>query len=355
VDESVVAALASVDRLLGRLAWAGFERTSAESKAELTAVAQTAHAAGLIRLEREIAALATEIARYDQRDPLSNAGTTGRALHRVWALARRSQQAVDRGIGPDEDIALFGEARRTYREVVGIVEVTTLAAWGWVTDSGFVGVTARMAGADGREREVSTARPSEWFGKDPAALLYAGSAEGPSIGELLHGSFALSNVKESADGRLSLHRALQVAPAPWPGASAFAAWEAPDWARVLDRVAASEDGRAEVWVAAASSGEVAQDDRAGQVRQVLRDRTGAPMTAIVGMRPENNRWIDNLGALAKLPAERRPVGLFGRAWVGAGGLCFEPWTALWNREIGVRRRKVHELHLSLEALGRVDW
>ncbi len=355
MDDAVAAALTAVDRLLGRLAWAGLERASADSRAELTAVAQTAHAAGLIRLEREIAALVTEIERYAERDPLSNAATTARALHRVWALHRRSRTAVDAGVAPGDDVALFGEARRTYREVVGVHEVTVLAAWGWVTDSGFVGVTVRLVGAGGQEREVSTARPSEWFGKDPAALLSAGSAEGPAIGELLHGSFSLANVKASADGRLSLHRALQVAPAAWPGAVAFAPWRAGDWAAVLDRISASEDVRGEVWVSPAAWGTVEVDERSGVARWVLRDGTGAAMTAIVGVRPENNRWIDNLQALVALPIERRPSGFFGRAWVGAGGLCFEPWTALWEREIGVRRQRVHELHLSLESVARVAW
>lgn len=351
MDEAVTTALGSVERLLGRLAWAGLERSSAESRAELTAVAQTAHAAGLIRLEREIAALATEIERYDRRDPVSNAGSVGRALHRIWALHRRSAVAVAGGAEPGDDIALFGEARRAYREVVGFVEVTTLAAWGWVTDSGFVGITARLSG----DRELCTARPSEWFGKDPAALLMAGSQEGPAIGELLHGSFTLANVKESADGRLSLHRALQVAPAPRTGAIAYQPHAATDWAAVLDRISANDEGRAEVWVTPVSWGPVEVDERAAVARWPLRDATGALMTAIVGVRPEHNRWIDNLTVLERLPGERRPQGLFGRAWVGAGGLCFEPWTALWDREIGVRRRKVHELHLSLEALAKVDW
>jgi hypothetical protein len=356
VDGDAVPALEAIDRLLDRLSWAGLERTTAETRSELLAVAQTAHAAGLIRLERDLTALGSAVARWEARDPLAGTRDLARALHRVWATSREAAAAVARG---DEDPAILGEARRKYVEVPGPVSVVSLGASGWVSDSGYVGVTVILAGPDGM-LQASNARPSDFFGRDPSALLSPGLAgEGPGISDLLHGAFVLSNVKKSADNRLSLHRHLHIEPAPWPGALAYAAVDARDAVAVLDRVAAAEDRgvQAEVLFHPTTWGPVRVDEKRQEASLELGDAAGAEVRVQVPLKAENNRWIDNLERLVALPAERKPIAVFGRAWISGGRLRMEPFTAVWDRDIGLSRgrKRANELHLSLESLDRVSW
>lgn len=360
--ERMGGALDRLDDLLYKLGRQGLQRMTSSSAVELQGVSQTAHAAGLIRIERELEALGTYVARYLGRDPLFRMADYVGALNRIWLLVRATRKRFDAGESPEQLVDLIGEARRRYEVVDAPLPVQPVAASGWVTETDFVGITIYLHHA-GELLQASLVRPVMAFGNDPRRLLFQPVSEYLTVSmlDLAHRPFTLHAAKRSHDGRLSLHRDLTLSPAPDLGAAAFAPWFARDWVGVLDRLRDTEvspiggAGGAMVYVEPAGWGSWTLDDKRSRARLALHDGSGGTLWAQVRLSPENNLLVDNLAALHN-DSRIRPRGLFGRAYVADGELRLQPFTGVWERPLTLKlrtERQVHQLHLTLEPVDAV--
>ena len=354
------ASVEAVERLLLSLARQGLQRLTESSEAEIRATAQRARFGGLIRVERQLEALATVAGRYRVRDPLFRTSQLASTLNRAWLLTRAVRRLRDAGVTPGVEI--LGELRRTYVEVEQPLEVRALSAAGWVTDSDFVGITVTVRAGE-ELLQIVNAKPTMYFGEQPERLLWQPlTAQVPhAIGELAHGAWTLTGARRSADGRLSLHQGLRVEPAPDQGRAAYAGIEAATWASIVDRLRESTvdpvgaGASALVYVEPRRWGPVTVDDTAAQLRQPLWDPTGARLWLQLPLASHTRLWVDNLQALARGDAPR-PNAIVGEARIAGGELQLAPQTAVYFDAVELRGRpprRVHEVHLGLESLERV--
>jgi len=354
-----------VDGLLFRLGQTGLQRMSESSAIELQALAQTAHNAGLIKIEREIGVLGAHVQRYLTRDPLFRLAAYQRTVNRIWLLNRTARGHFDAGADLDALREVVGEARRRYERVERPLEMQILGASGWVSDSDFVGVTLFYQGVEPAEiYQISCVRPTMYFGAEPRRLLHQPLSDALpfTVHDLSHGSFTLHGAKMSRDRRLSVHRDLGIADAPTRGLRVYDAVRVGSWSALLDRLRnlqlRPDPGSAEalVYVEPAIIGRLSLDDKRSVATLPLRDATGAEMQITVSLTADRNALVDNLERVVSPDHGLRPEGFFGRAWVSGGRLCFFPFTAVYHQPLVLQlrgERRVHEIHLSLEPLTKV--
>lgn len=357
-------ALDRTDAMLEVLLRQGLQRVSRSSSLELQSLGQTAHAAGLVRIERELGALVTHVSRYLDADPLFHTDDYLGSLNRIWLLVGATRARLTEGVPPSEMTELLGEARRRYEPVDGPLSVSPVGASGWVTDSGYLGATVWLA--SGTELlQASVVRPVAGFGRAPWRLWFQPPSEylDLTLFDLAHASHVLLGARRTTDGRLALHRDLMVGEAPDPGLTVYAPWRVLRWAEVLRRLGEADPGplgegpTALVHVEPQRFGEVQLDDKRSLARMPLYDADGAEMWVHVRLAPEHERLVDNLLFL-QTEGVRRPLGWFGRARLGGGELRFEPFTATWDPPVRLklrRARRVHAVHLGLEPLDRVEF
>ncbi len=359
-------ALDAIDALLGRLARQGLQRTSGSSAAELQALAQTAHNAGLVRAERQLEALSTHVTRYLERDPLFSVADYARATNQVWLLAHATRRRRAQGTAPAEMLDLLGEARRTYVAVDGPLDLQPLGAWGWHADTGYVGITIALWSTDEPQPlMVTNARPAMHFGTDPAILLRMPLSPtiGLSVRDLSHGAWRFEGARRSRDGRLSIHQKLEVSEGLYAGARAYESVAVDDWrtlcARLRQRdlapVRPSTEAPLLVYLRPAFADLFVPDPKRARATCTLVDARGMPLRLDVPLRAENNLLVDNLERLygAGVRPATAPEGLFGRVSVVDGALAFTPYSALFPGGITLRKgglRRVYSVHLSLESL-----
>lgn len=350
-----------LERTLVDVGRQGLQRLSRPVIDQLQGAETVAHNAGLVKVERELAALATQARRYLERDPVFRAAAWLASVNRAWELIRAAREAWGPEVHPDALTPVTGSARRTYGDVGRALELQAVGASGWVTESGFVGITVWLYDTDhGGLFVASTARPVAYFGDDPRRLLYGELSEHhtQSLLDLAHGAWVFHGAKASADRRLSLHQELGIEPGPWLGATAYRDLHAPDWLAVVDRLrddAVDGVGRDLVYVEPTDVSRLVIDDKRAVARCRLSDGNGAWMSVHLLVDRPNNPTID---ALSRLTGERelRPDGWFGRVWVADGELRFHPYTALFHEPMVLElrgRREVHALHLGLEPVGKL--
>jgi hypothetical protein len=355
-----------IDAALFALGLQGLQRVTPSSVAELKALEQTAHNAGMVRVERQVETLATHVQRYLEKDPLFTMDAYSTTLNRLWLLNRQTRQRHATGALPGQFLELLGEARRSYEERTEPLTLQPLGAVGWVSDTDFVGITVHFwaEGHDGEPLQASNCKPCMYFGRDPAKLLNEAVNDTLTLSmrDLSHGAYEFRRAKVSRDGRLSLHKDLVVTPAPYLGAKAYAALAVPDWATLVDRLRAGDvqpvegAGGRMAFLEPTHWGELRVDEKLQRATADLGDAQGATLTLEVPTRAENNLLLDNLEAMlgtTKRRARVLPDALFGRAAVSEGRLTFFPYTAVYNHAVVSSdrgRRRVNELHLGLESL-----
>lgn len=383
-------AFEKIDKLLYRIGLQGLQRVSEASATELQALKQTAHNAALITVERQLDILATQVQRYLERDPLFRMSDYMATINRIWLLNQQARRMHSKGLSPAEMVDIIGETRRSYEEREEPLMLQPLGASGWVSDTDFVGVTIYFyADVEGAPiYQASNAKPTMYFGNDPRRLLHDQISDYVqfSIHDMAHGAFEFSRARISRDGRLSLHKDLQVKKAPYIGARAYKALACDDWQELVERIKNSEvnpvysSGSSFVLISPAEMGPVFMDEKNARVWAEISDRRGATLQLEVPLRAENNFLIDNLefilgadqpskgkeqaskrgkrrkvadGAPRQAPAALKPNALFGKAWLGEGKLKFFPYTGVYNQAVVLNERgkkRVNEIHLSLEDM-----
>jgi len=358
--ERVPPALTAVDAVLRRVAEHGLQRATTATRAELQAVAAQAHHARLVRLERELEALSTQLGRYLERDPLFRPAHWVAGAARVWLLVGTTRAALAQAETPADLEAVAGTPRRRYVEVAGAIEVQAVAASGWVTDSGYAGVTVQLWQRDAaRWLQAAVVRPQTMVGAAPQRLLRMSVNDtlGLTTQMLAHGAWTLRGVRLSQDGRLSLHQGLQVAAGAPLGRTALDPLYVASGAEAVDRLARGSlspldgVGSVLVYLEPVDVGAVTMDETQARAVSSLRDSAGATVPVVVSLRPENDILIDNLTMLAS-PAWQ-PDGMVVRAALSQGRLVLHPLTAVFLDPVtlpGVRLDPVHEVHLTLEPL-----
>ncbi len=359
--ERIGAALDRVDELLFRVAEHGLERVTTATLRDFQAVSQTAHHARLPLIERELEAMTSQLRRYLDRDPSFVPWGFVSSANRVWMRVAQTRLALPAAATVLDLEPITGVPRRRYDDVRGERDVVCVGAAGWVTDSGYVGVTAHLFDrTDQRFVEAAMVRPDRMFGPVPSRLLRQPLHDDAllTMQEFCHGAWTLSGVRRSDDGRLSLHRHLQVSPAPHPGRASLDPLSVPDAAAILDRLASrAQDpigglGELLVLVEPVSVGRVALDDTHARASVRIRDVHGAGFRVSMPLRPQHDILLDNLKLLGT--AEWSPDGLVGMASVSRGSLRFRPMTAVYERPVSLGRRiaSTHLVHLTVEPLER---
>jgi len=354
--------LPRIEQALQTLGSQGLQRMSLASVAELEALQQSAHWAGMVIVSRNLDALATHLRRYRDRDPLFHPDVWMATVNRVWLTLRALRRGVEEGQSLDDMAHLLGEARRSFVERETPLQVQCVGATGWVSDTDYVGVTVLLAveGEGDAVYEVVNARPTMYFGRDPRDLVHhpLHDAVSTTLQDLMHGAFVLERPKVSHDRRLSLHKDLGVRDAPYRGLRAYAPFAVADAHAVVERLRSR--GRDPLGHAPSVYcqfeplrwGPLVLDDKRAQARAELTDARGAIVTLEVALREENNPLVDNLEYLLSPGRKARwPQGIFGRATVREGKLVMQPMTLLYDRAVVLgrgRARRVHEVHLSVE-------
>lgn len=358
-----------IDRLLLRLGLQGLQRMSTSSAVELQALQQTAHNAALISIERELDKLATHVQRYLDRDPLFTMATYLDTINRIWLLNAKARQLHGEGTLPVEMIDVIGEARRSYDLVAEPITLQPLGASGWVTDTDFVGITIYFY-VDGKPDliyEAASCKPTMYFGNDPRHLMHQSISDyvSHSIYDMAHGAFEFTNAKLSRDGRLSLHKELKVAKAPYIGGRAYEALSVSSWTELLSRLRTQQlhpisgTATSEAFIEPANFGPVVIDEKNARALVELEDEGGGTLSIEIPLRPENNFLVDNLEyMLGKSGRSKKlvPSAMFGRTWIAEGQLKFFPYTAVYNQAVVITeygQKRVNEVHLSLESLKKV--
>lgn len=358
-----------IDRLLLRLGLQGLQRMSTSSAVELKALQQTAHNAALVNIERELDKLTTHVQRYLDRDPLFTISTYLETLNRIWLLNAKARQLHAEGRLPEEMIDVIGEARRSYDLIEEPITLQPLGASGWVTDTDFVGITIHFY-VDGKPETIyqaTSCKPTMYFGTDPRKLMHQSISDyvNHSIYDMAHGAFEFTKAKLSRDGRLSLHKDLKVAKAPYIGGRAYEALAVSSWTALLHRLRStqlhpiSSVAASEAFIEPARYGEVEIDEKHARALVKLDDEGGGTLWIEIPLRKENNFLIDNLEyMLGKTGRSKKlvPSALFGRAWLSEGRLKFFPYTAVYNQAVIITeygKKRVNEVHLSLESLKKV--
>jgi hypothetical protein len=352
--------LERVRDMLRRLVEGGVERASRGLVEELREVARIAHQGRLARIERVLVALSTQVERWNERDPQFRLGAWVDAINRLWwSVAAASRVLDDPQAGEARQAEVLGVSRRKYTPVDGTLTVAALGASGWVSDSGYAGITVHLWDVAGRRALTATqARPSSLVDGDPRRLLFHPVSEVSllTVHELAHGAWELDDVRLSADGRLSLHAGLVAVPRPPLGPAAYGAFAVQGAAALIDRLAEAElDPTAAsvgvlAWVPLSAVRGVVVDETSAQAAAELVDRGGVPIRVVVPVRPERDLLLDNLARLARGPV---PVGVFGRATLSGGELRLDPYTAVFDEPVRLAFRRpgqVQEVHLGLEPL-----
>lgn len=351
-----------VERLLQRMSRHGLQRSTAATVREIRAVAQTAHHARLIRLERELEGMATQLQRYLARDPSFRPSSFVGTANRIWLLVGQTRRRLLQASSVADMEQVAGVPRRKYEPMDGVLDVVCVAAAGWVTDSGFVGVTAHLYEAD-RDRfvQASMVRPERMVGPDPVRLLRfpVTDVSAMTMQELCHGAWSLDAVRESSDGRLSLHSDLVVMPGPEPGRAALDALKVSSAHELLDRLEAraldpvTGIGRELVLVEPVAFGPVRMNETHARARCQVRDRDGSVMHVSVSIRAQNDILIDNL---ERMRGAWAPDGLIAEAHVSDRAIWLRPLSAVYAEPVTLSRRisSTHLVHLTIEPLERAS-
>lgn len=359
-------ALDRVDALLLRLGQQGLQRMTRSSLTELDAMAQLAHNGALSHIKRQLESLRTLVERYLERDPLFTMAAYQDTLSRVWLLSRKTRALRAEGTLIPDMLDVVGEARRSYTVLDEPLVVQPLGASGWVTDTGFVGVTVHLwsPSRPGEILEASNAKPTRYFGTDPRHLMRQPISDYVTVSthDLSHGAYTMAHAKMSRDGRLSLHKDMRLTSAAYMGGRAYDRLAVKDWVGLLGRLRESavhpvrSTASTPVFVEPTGYGEVVVDEKRARATAEVRDAAGATLDLEVPLRQENNFLIDNLERMLRRRKGLPPDALFGRAWLAEGRLKLFPWTAIYNQAVvltEVRTRRVNEVHLTLESLTKV--
>ncbi len=362
-------AFGKIDRLLLRLGLQGLQRMTRSSEVELQALAQTAHNAALISIERELETLGTWVTRYLDRDPLFTMARYTNTINRIWLLNNRARRAHASGLLPDQMFDVIGEARRRYELIEQPLVLQPLGASGWVTDTDFVGITIHFY-VDGKPETIyqaSNCKPTAYFGTDPRRLMRQQISDHVefSIYDMAHGAFEFTNAKLSSDGRLSLHKDLTVRKAPYIGGRAYEALSVSGWSELLSRLRAGQlhpvrgVTAAEVFIQPAGYSDLVIDEKNARAVAEVHDAAGSKLLLEVPLRQENNFLVDNLELMLSPKGRKKnlpPDAIFGRAWIHDGRLKLLPYTAVYNQAVVLKEhgvKRVNEVHLSLESLKKI--
>jgi len=366
-DDAGAVMLDAIPRVRGVLAGLlrhGLQRSTSGAATELAAASQWAHHARMTKVERELSALQSQIDKYLSRDPLFR---TDAFVDRINRLAWRLDEVeshLHAGRSAEELVPLVGVPRRRYDPVDGALLVVPVALRTWLSDTGFMGVTAQLWAPDeGRMVEAGLARPTDYFGTDPSRLVYQllNDAIGVTMQELAHGAWQLEGIKLSADGRVSLPGDAWARPAAHPLADALSSLGCDDLLAVADRllpdVLAPIDAGVGAWVylEPAAIGPRRLDDTRTEATATLIDRRGAEAVLRVPMGPERSQQVQNLEHLSR--PDTRPDGLVVRARIAGDQLHLEPVTAVFHDPVQLKQRRrtleVQLVHLAAEPLGMV--
>lgn len=353
----VPAALEQISGLVRRLANHGLQRTTTTTVQEIRVIAAVAHHARLVRLERELERLAAQIHRYLQRDPSLRVGRVVETANRVWLLISETQRALATARQPADLEPVAGIPRRRYEPVEGSIEVWPAAAAGWVTESGYVGVTVHLWVPQQQRAWLATVvRPDRVVGPDPTRLL-SQDVGGQTLRHLCHGAWILDGVKLSSDLRLSLHAGLSAAPSAAPGGQALEPLLVGGLDGIVDRLRCGAldpvtgIGTARAYLEAPRLGSVQLDETQARARSVVWDVDGRSAPLVVPIRPEHDVLIDNLELIGQ--GRWVPDGLVLEATLVGSSLSIRPLTAVYHEPVRLPRVGLtHLVHLTIEPLAR---
>lgn len=240
--------LDDLERFVLSLAKGGLQRCSQATLEWLNALVIKTRVNKLIILEKELKRTTEVVVKYLQKSPDLRFNDYLRQLTRLTNVLNLTRRLLAGKPHPHlSPIEIIGQVRSEYRQIPDIQAAQCLGVQGWVSETGFVGVTAYFVQTDQRPFRIfkaSNVRPSQYLSdKSPIAIYKMDTHNGVSFENLSDGSFSFINVKLNRHNNLSFHKELMITPSnsfTAPTDPSFQTLVFKDWVTLLRRIQEEE-------------------------------------------------------------------------------------------------------------------
>ncbi|MHA1198759.1 MAG: hypothetical protein ACTSQF_05330 [Candidatus Heimdallarchaeaceae archaeon] len=358
LPENVEPALNKINDWFSKIFLNGVQRISKENLDELQALIITAHTTKVARLERDIQSLKKVIELYLSKDPTFSFTRLTSILSRI-AITCKSVRDYQNGkqLPPHRIKLLTGtqDEKKEHKKILA----QTLGVSGWMTDSGYVGVTAYLYDLTNRQMIAATnARPltamkymdrgryrrsrrssapnSEL--KNIETILNFQTNSNIAMNEFGGASFQIWNAKitQAYPSKLSLSKNLKLfkyKTLPW-NSSKFMTIRFDDWAEVQDQIHKIESEGLSLFpqlfglFKIKRFSEMIHDDIEKTYSFKVYDKNYNSMNVMIPDKGRNHYTIETFKDL--IQAKTFPPWIFGQARIDSDGkMSFWPINGIW--------------------------
>ena len=239
----VVLTLQEIQDFLESLVQSGLQRISQATLEWTTALVIKARISKLINLEKELKRLSDLLIRYIQKNPDIKSSEFLNRLSRIQNLIYLTKYILKEPHPTLHPIEIIGTARTEYLPRDNIV-AQTLGIKGWISDTGFVGITAYFIELKRlSENYIFTAsmvRPLQYLQEKSPLFLYHLENAGISFQEFVDSCFEFQNVKLNINKNLSFYKDLMIVSVPEKRINvtdvAFNSLIYKDWIKLIEKV-----------------------------------------------------------------------------------------------------------------------
>ena len=217
LDEMLVKkTLTEIKQFLESLVQTGLQRVSQATLEWINALVIKSRIAKLINIEKELKKLSSLLIRYFQKSPDLKFHDFLNSLSKTYNYMTLATGLLQDGTHPIlSPVEIFGQARSEYIPASNR-DAFCLGVRGWISETGFVGVTAYFLNDNSIDTKIFTAsniRPMQYMReKSPIALYHMETHASVSFQDLSQGAFRFQNIKLNQNQNLSFHKALMITP-----------------------------------------------------------------------------------------------------------------------------------------------
>ena len=207
----------------------GIHKTSVFNVEQLSSLIINAHVAKLVAIERQLQGLREILNKYLNKEDLPLNEYLLR-ITRIWNYAQAAKCIIEGKSHPLDRWEAIGVQRSQYKTVPNF-DAIPMTAFGWISDSGYVGATVLFAVENSEKPDnvdpsglesgleslniisVVNVRPQQYmFHPDPLVLFQTTGYTGYSLQDMAKGAIGFRNVKMNYKRQISLSRDLVVVP-----------------------------------------------------------------------------------------------------------------------------------------------
>lgn len=219
LDEMLVKkTLAEIKQFLESLVQTGLQRVSQATLEWINALVIKSRIAKLINIEKELKKLSSLLIRYFQKSPDLKFHDFLNSLSKTYNYMTLATGLLQDGTHPIlSPVEIMGQSRSEYIPASNR-DAFCLGVHGWISETGFVGVTAFFLSDKPQKNNIFTAsniRPLQYLReKSPIALYHMETHASVSFQDLSQGAFRFQNVKLNQNQHLSFHSGLVLSSIP---------------------------------------------------------------------------------------------------------------------------------------------